>query len=511
MFNLPFTSETLPEIYFNLPSGHSRKIISNGEQGTAETIALMQKMVGSYKRNDDIRKLCGNILNPKNGQRPCQSKDYLCYASKFYEWVRDNILYAYDPNSVEYIESPKAVLKNRIGDCDSMDMLLASMFEQIGLESQFVTIKADASRPNEFTHVYTRVKIPKVGWVCADPIMPDKHFGWEPPYPHGKKYWAGSSDATGPVDTTDSVGGDVSSDVSSFAGLGAIGHGGHHGGRGRRGGGYWGGGPYWGGSFDDNIYVLPVAVPVTDQYAIAAEGALPQAMENPAGDRSEGMRGLASMGAVSNETASNWISRILSGEVARDLKDRRERANKNGDMAYRVLAAAKKTKSAKAISAATNFQNAVRQEQYAINAAVAKYNELREFIGGLTRDAANIPPTLNGMDGVPQVIALVLASAVGAALLYKFISLMADVANTYGDTERGKNGVQQAIVSDPNLSPAEKTEMLNAIGGGIWGGVKDAFREAGTSAMKVSLVIGGIFIAYKAIDALKNRRGGVSV
>ena len=100
------------------------------------------------------------------------------------------------------------MLKNRIGDCDSQDMLLAAMFESEGFPTQFVTIKADAERPDEYSHVYTRVKIPNYGWVVADPTMPNKYFGWEPEGNYVKKYWPASSDAVDqPVDESPSVSG----------------------------------------------------------------------------------------------------------------------------------------------------------------------------------------------------------------------------------------------------------------------------------------------------------------
>ncbi len=151
-------------------------------------------------------------------------------------------------------------------------MLLCSMFENLGFKSQFVTIKADNNRPDEFTHVYTRVFIPKIGWIVADPIMPEKYFGWEPPYPNGKRYWPASSDEVNqPLDTSDSIpfngpnDGTDSGGMSGLSGLGSLGRGGHRGGRGWGGrGGNWGyGGPvFWGDGFDDNVYILPVAVPI---------------------------------------------------------------------------------------------------------------------------------------------------------------------------------------------------------------------------------------------------------
>lgn len=219
-------TEPLSQIAQPLPLSHSRHVVAHGDRGTEQTIEFMQQMVGTWKRSHLIRTLVGNIL--WGGKQPdptcpclptaraCQDKDYMCYAEQCYKFAKDGIIYAYDPHQVEYIESPLRLLQTRIGDCDSKDMLLCAMFEQLGLQSQFVTIKADMDRPNDYSHVYTRVKIPNVGWVAADPTMP-KWFGWEPEGSYVKRYWPGSTDEAGTkIDDTPSV-------AAGMGGLGGLG------------------------------------------------------------------------------------------------------------------------------------------------------------------------------------------------------------------------------------------------------------------------------------------------
>lgn len=178
-----------------LPPLHERVIIPAGDAGTAETIKIMQQLVASGKRNDNVRKVCGDILTGKIAGIPKQNpKDYQGYAKALYTFCRDKILYAYDPHLVEYVESADRVLKNGIADCDSVCVLLSAMLQNIGLETQFVTIKADPTRKDEYSHVYLRVKIPGKGWIACDPIMPRHEFGWEAPTHFGKRYWHGSTD-----------------------------------------------------------------------------------------------------------------------------------------------------------------------------------------------------------------------------------------------------------------------------------------------------------------------------
>ncbi len=309
------TSLTIPA------SGHSRHQIPDGVKGTAATIALMRKLVTRAKRRGEVRELIGKILNPKDGARPCDSKDYYCYAQKAHEWVRDNILYVYDPNQVEFLESAAFLLKSRVGDCDSMDTLLASIFESMGLQTQFVTVMADASRPDEFSHVYTRVKIPGVGWVAADPIMPKKWFGWEP-QAAGRRYWPASEDEAGqPVDTADSIqvsGQDSSmnSGVSGMRGLSGLGHGGHH--HHHHGGGRGGWDSGWAPTL---VLESPLTAYEVDSIdVVPAEHVDPQSeASDEATYHSYGMMGLRGLGDSAAPSTPVELEQILNGNVLRSI------------------------------------------------------------------------------------------------------------------------------------------------------------------------------------------------
>lgn len=180
-----------------LPADHRRVAIQAGPAGTEQTIAQMRAMVSQYKRDINVRQLAGQIV------RFCASKDYFCYASALHQFCRDKIRYAFDPNKVELVESPLHVIKNGVADCDSICVCFASLAENLGLRTRFVTIKADASRPDEFSHVYAKVLVPQSrfsrrpnawGWFGVDCTMPDKPFGWEPPGNYARKEYPGSLD-----------------------------------------------------------------------------------------------------------------------------------------------------------------------------------------------------------------------------------------------------------------------------------------------------------------------------
>lgn len=533
LIDLPsLTSDSLSPIGRALPSGTTRHVISDGVQGTAQTIAMMQKLVSAGKRDNDIRVLCGKILNPTDGSRPCKSKDYYCYAKALYSWVRDNILYAYDPHGVEYIEAAKKILTNRIADCDSMDILLCSMFEHVGLQSQFVTIKADSSRPDEYTHVYTRVLIPKVGWVTADPIMPEKWFGWEPPYPDGKKYWAASSDdASSPVDETPSIvvsSADSAPSAFSFdpvngvSGMSGLGRGGHRGGGGRRwgGGGYgWGGPAYYGGGFDDNVYVLPVAVP--DQIVVVdGRDVQPQEIESPMMDQNFGLNGLegvwdsiantiqSTTGVVgdaarkaaglaptdvSQDAAKSFLSRIVDGTEAKKLNDARRKINAQIDAANAVILKARSLpdsnlSKAQAISTATEAKSAAYQAQYKLNDLMGNYNTIAAFINNLPFAGGTVP-SLNGLGSLGVWWYAPAGVVVAAALLWLIHDYLITQQEFYKAQQEADRKAQLTL--NPNAVPSSGSGSKTSSGGEDW---TQFYNQASGSVIKSAATIGGLFL-----------------
>lgn len=184
----------------SLPSGHTRHNISGGNAGTAQTIARMRDLVTEGKRDFRVRTAVGKLIHS------CPNKDYLCFVQAIHEFCTHKIKYVFDPNGVELIESPYKILESGIADCDSIVVLAAAMAESIGLPAKFVTIKADRGRPNDYSHVYLKVKVPRKGWVALDCTMPDKPFGWEPPFQLAHKDWPASRDGVESHDTDEMAG-----------------------------------------------------------------------------------------------------------------------------------------------------------------------------------------------------------------------------------------------------------------------------------------------------------------
>lgn len=79
------------------------------------------------------------------------SEGSVCQAKAMYYFVQKNIVYVSDPQSTEYIESPQEVLYTQAGDCESGSLLLASLYESIGIDTDIILVPG---------HAYVRITMP---------------------------------------------------------------------------------------------------------------------------------------------------------------------------------------------------------------------------------------------------------------------------------------------------------------------------------------------------------------
>lgn len=122
------------------------------------------------KPNDPVIKQIAN----KIATISCDGNQ-ICQAKAIYYFVRNNIEYVADPLLFEYVEDPKEVLYTKGGDCESGNLVLASLLGAIGLNYELVFI------PN---HVFLRIKLNKAlkrykigNWVYLDWTCKKCKFG----------------------------------------------------------------------------------------------------------------------------------------------------------------------------------------------------------------------------------------------------------------------------------------------------------------------------------------------
>ena len=94
-----------------------------------------------------------------------------------------------DPRGQELLITPPYLLSmiEPKGDCDDFSMLCCSMLKASGVDCSFVTVAADESLPNQFTHVYCQA-LGSNGWIPVD-CSHGREIGWETPRAHRKKIW----------------------------------------------------------------------------------------------------------------------------------------------------------------------------------------------------------------------------------------------------------------------------------------------------------------------------------
>lgn len=160
--------------------------IPNDFYGTVDTIKQMQKLVSEGKRDPFLL----NVVIPRV-IRNAEYKDKFDEVDKIFNFIKLHVRYVYDPFRVELIQSPIRTLQRHAADCDDLCVLLNTLCEIIGLRTFFKTIKADPSRPDEFSHVYSIVVI-KNEKVPADCSVEESYLGWEPSMNFGEQFWPGS-------------------------------------------------------------------------------------------------------------------------------------------------------------------------------------------------------------------------------------------------------------------------------------------------------------------------------
>jgi len=102
----------------------------------AETITNYVEPTDSNVRNQALEIVTGN---PSGINADADSWKIW---SIFY-WVSQNIQYVSDPIGQEYFQFAHETLQTKAGDCDDFSILLASMYESVGLDSALAFIDTD--------------------------------------------------------------------------------------------------------------------------------------------------------------------------------------------------------------------------------------------------------------------------------------------------------------------------------------------------------------------------------
>ena len=155
------------------PKAYKSKTTQGKYPGIQGTIDHMKQLAKEGQAHPKIRGHAVEVV------RQVQPKDYLSEVAALYYDTCRRLRYTRDPAEVEYVQHPYVTLQNRAADCDDMATyqaaLLGSRALSIGAPIAFVTVGfTDTRGVNQYTHVFTQVRDPRVGWVVIDPVAGPK-------------------------------------------------------------------------------------------------------------------------------------------------------------------------------------------------------------------------------------------------------------------------------------------------------------------------------------------------
>lgn len=175
----------------------------DSDVSTAATIADMRRLARMYSHDPSVIAAVSSALS-KNATTPAHRD----IAHAIYYWVRANVRFVEDETllyqqlgvSVEDLDKellivPPVLLAMPVpmGDCDDFSVLIASMLMCAGLRPYFVTVAADATEPQKFSHVYVCAELADEGThLCLDAgnRLSAVPAGWESEKVSRKAVWS---------------------------------------------------------------------------------------------------------------------------------------------------------------------------------------------------------------------------------------------------------------------------------------------------------------------------------
>jgi hypothetical protein len=166
---------------------------------------MLRSLVDDAWKNGDVNKFAVSIVR-NSGVQPYDS---LGQVRAIYEWVHSNFYFVNDPVSKEALRPTVDMLQpeNRFGDCDDINAnVLPALLGSIGFESRLVTIAADPSMPDAFTHIYCEVYLDGQ-WIPLDAARPGSAFGVAAPSYSRREWWSITDSSHGDYDSDGTMSG----------------------------------------------------------------------------------------------------------------------------------------------------------------------------------------------------------------------------------------------------------------------------------------------------------------
>jgi hypothetical protein len=171
--------------------------LARGDRGVEQTICVLKCLIDDAVKDPSINVQAIQILRDA-GVANFGVMDRL---RAFYAWISQpaNFLYVPDPigpfGPKETVRPARTLFQVKGGDCDDYSALLASLLGTVGIRTRLVTIAADRSSPNDFSHIYPEAEAAPGRWIPLDAARPGAQFGIAPPFYFRKRIWSLEDDS----------------------------------------------------------------------------------------------------------------------------------------------------------------------------------------------------------------------------------------------------------------------------------------------------------------------------
>jgi transglutaminase superfamily protein len=156
----------------------------DGDRGTAQTIAVIRKLVDQALKDPFVHQAALSIVGG------AQQYDESAEAQQIFAWVLQNIRYTRDPVGKEVLRPARVILQLGAGDCDDINgILLPSLLGVVGIETRVVTIASNIADPNQFSHIYCEALVDGA-WIPLDAARSGTAYGSAPPNFYRKRVWS---------------------------------------------------------------------------------------------------------------------------------------------------------------------------------------------------------------------------------------------------------------------------------------------------------------------------------
>lgn len=177
----------------------SLPVTDNGLDAVRATLVKMRAIIRKYRTDVTTGRTARQLIVS------CGIKDLRAQKKQaitcLQNWVRDQIIYVYDPNGAEWLQTPPETLSIGTGDCDDKTILLLAMLESIGFDTELLAVGGngagwqinpgpDTGQPPPYSHVLGAVRFGALtgrlppfldGWLTLETIVPGAPPGYRPP------------------------------------------------------------------------------------------------------------------------------------------------------------------------------------------------------------------------------------------------------------------------------------------------------------------------------------------